>query len=268
MANYTKATNFTVKDTLTSGDPNKIVKGTEIDTEFIAIASAISSKADLASPAFTGVPTAPTALSTTNTAQIATTAFVQSVITGLNLGNMSTQNKTAVDITGGTIAGVTITGGTVSGLSSPLAVADGGTGATSFTANRILIGNGTGAIQTLAPGATGTVLKSDGTTFTSQQLGLGMSGEVWNNVTGSRGFGVTYTNSRSYPIMVSASTNYTAGSQDLVGYVNGTQVAFWKWQFNGAGAVGGTTFIVPPGATYFCSPTVSVSGLMRWMELY
>lgn len=80
MANYTKATNFTVKDSLTSGDPNKIVKGTEIDTEFIAIASAISSKADLASPALTGIPTAPTATVNSNTSQIATTAFVQTAI--------------------------------------------------------------------------------------------------------------------------------------------------------------------------------------------
>lgn len=80
MANYTKATNFTVKDTLTSGDPNKIVKGTEIDTEFIAISAAIASKADLASPALTGVPTAPTATATSNTSQIATTAFVQTAI--------------------------------------------------------------------------------------------------------------------------------------------------------------------------------------------
>jgi hypothetical protein len=80
MSNYVKATNFTTKDTLTSGDPNKIVKGTELDTEFIAIASAIQSKADLASPAFTGVPTAPTAALLTNTAQLATTAFVQAAM--------------------------------------------------------------------------------------------------------------------------------------------------------------------------------------------
>jgi hypothetical protein len=80
MSNYVKATNFTTKDTLTSGDPNKIVKGTEIDSEFIAIASAIQSKADLASPALTGVPTAPTAALLTNTAQLATTAFVQAAM--------------------------------------------------------------------------------------------------------------------------------------------------------------------------------------------
>ena len=43
-----------------------------------------------------------------------------------------------------------ITGGTVSGLASAIAVADGGTGAGTFTGGGILIGNGTGALQTLA----------------------------------------------------------------------------------------------------------------------
>jgi len=79
MANYTKATNFAAKDGLPTGDSGKIVKGTEIDTEFTAIASAIASKADTNSPTFTGTPVAPTATSTTNTTQLATTAFVQSV---------------------------------------------------------------------------------------------------------------------------------------------------------------------------------------------
>jgi hypothetical protein len=80
MANYTKATNFTAKDGLPTGNSGKIVKGTEIDTELTAVASAISSKADLNSPALTGVPTAPTASSGTNTTQLATTAFVQTAL--------------------------------------------------------------------------------------------------------------------------------------------------------------------------------------------
>jgi hypothetical protein len=80
MANYTKATNFTAKDSLPSGNAGKIIKGAEIDTEFTAIASAIASKADLNSPALTGTPTAPTAAASTNTTQLATTAFVQSAI--------------------------------------------------------------------------------------------------------------------------------------------------------------------------------------------
>ena len=54
MTNYTKSTNFATKDTLTSGDPLKIVKGTEINTEFDNIQTAVNSKADTASPTFTG----------------------------------------------------------------------------------------------------------------------------------------------------------------------------------------------------------------------
>jgi hypothetical protein len=54
MSNYVKATNFTVKDTLPTGNSSKIVRGSEIDTELAAIATAISSKGDLASPTFTG----------------------------------------------------------------------------------------------------------------------------------------------------------------------------------------------------------------------
>lgn len=39
---YTKTTNFSAKDALESGDPNKIVKGSEINTEFNNISTAIS----------------------------------------------------------------------------------------------------------------------------------------------------------------------------------------------------------------------------------
>lgn len=76
MSDYIKATNFATKDTLSTGNPNKIIKGTEIDTEFNAIASAVASKSDINSPTFTGIPAAPTATAGTNTTQLATTAFV------------------------------------------------------------------------------------------------------------------------------------------------------------------------------------------------
>lgn len=77
MTNYTQSTNFATKDALTSGDPLKILKGTEINTEFANIAIAVATKADTASPTFTGTPVAPTASAATNTTQLATTAFVQ-----------------------------------------------------------------------------------------------------------------------------------------------------------------------------------------------
>lgn len=47
MSTYTKATNFTAKDALASGNPSKIIRGSEFDTEFNAIATAIASKANL-----------------------------------------------------------------------------------------------------------------------------------------------------------------------------------------------------------------------------
>ena len=90
MSNYVQSTNFATKDALPSGDPLKIVKGTEINTEFNNIAVAVATKADLVSPTFTGNPVLPTG--TTGVTQsfgdndnsIATTAFVQAAMRALH----------------------------------------------------------------------------------------------------------------------------------------------------------------------------------------
>jgi hypothetical protein len=89
VSDYTKSTNFASKDNLSSGNSLKIVKGTEIDTEFNNIATAITTKADLTSPTFTGTPSLPTG--TTGVTQsygnsstlLATTAFVQAALAAL-----------------------------------------------------------------------------------------------------------------------------------------------------------------------------------------
>lgn len=86
MSNYVQSTNFATKDSLSPGDPLKIVKGTEINTEFVNIAVAVATKADLASPTFTGTPSLPTGTtgvtqsSGNNTTALATTAFVQAAL--------------------------------------------------------------------------------------------------------------------------------------------------------------------------------------------
>jgi hypothetical protein len=90
LSNYTQSTNFATKDALPSGDPLKIVKGTEINTEFNNISVAIATKADLVSPTFTGDPVLPTG--TTGVTQsfgnsstaLATTAFVQAALQALH----------------------------------------------------------------------------------------------------------------------------------------------------------------------------------------
>jgi hypothetical protein len=86
MSNYTKSTDFAAKDALASGNAGKIVKGTEIDTEFNNIATAVATKADSASPTFTGTPALPTGTtavtqsSSDDSTKLATTAFVQDVV--------------------------------------------------------------------------------------------------------------------------------------------------------------------------------------------
>ena len=57
MSNYTKTTDFEAKDSLPSGDSGKIIRGSEFETEFDNIATAIATKADAASPTFTGTVT-------------------------------------------------------------------------------------------------------------------------------------------------------------------------------------------------------------------
>ena len=59
MTDYTKTTNFLVKDALVSGDTNKIIRGSEIDYEFDQIAVHSATKADVAGDTFTGDITAP-----------------------------------------------------------------------------------------------------------------------------------------------------------------------------------------------------------------
>ncbi len=57
MTDYTKTTNYAAKDALVSGNPAKVVKGTELNTEFDNIATAVATKANLAGPTFTGTTT-------------------------------------------------------------------------------------------------------------------------------------------------------------------------------------------------------------------
>lgn len=85
MSSYTKSTDFASKDALLTGNPLKVVKGTEIDDEFNAIQTAVNSKANTNSPDLSGTPTAPTASSSTSTTQIASTAFVQSTFGQSNI---------------------------------------------------------------------------------------------------------------------------------------------------------------------------------------
>ena len=80
MTQYVKSTNFTTKDTLLTGNPSKLVRGTELDIELNAIQIAVNSKADAANPTFTGTMTAP-ALAVTGNQTVGGTLTVTGVLT-------------------------------------------------------------------------------------------------------------------------------------------------------------------------------------------
>jgi hypothetical protein len=187
----------------------------------------------------TGNVTAPTQTSSDNSTKVATTAFVTTKINAL--GTMASQNATAVAITGGTITGIT-----------DLTVADGGTGASSITANSVILGNGTSALSgnLVAPSTSGNILTSNGTTWTSAapagSLGVG---QTWQDVTSSRTSGTTYTNSTGKPIMVSAYLDdYTSDLPVIRINVDGLQIARSD-SGTGTSAIW-VSAIVPNGSTY------------------
>ena len=81
---YTITTNFGAKDSLPTGDSNKIIKGSEFTTEFTAIKSAFVLAAPVANPTFTGTATIPTATITTGnitTANVTTFTLGATTIT-------------------------------------------------------------------------------------------------------------------------------------------------------------------------------------------
>jgi len=188
------------------------------------------------SPTLTGSPLAPTQTAGDNSTKIATTAYVETAVTnGLGtLGTIATQNANNVSITGGSITGIT-----------DLTVADGGTGASSITANSVILGNGTSALSgnLVAPSTSGNVLTSNGTTWTSAaQTGLGYN-QSWT-VT-SKVAGTTYTNSTGKPIMVLYRVT-SSSSSSLTVNVNGVTIL----NQNAVGNSSYTSFIVPPNNTY------------------
>jgi hypothetical protein len=195
----------------------------------------------------------------------ATSIICNGTASGVGFTNLINNTFTAP----GPIGSVTPSTGAFTTLSAttPISVSSGGTGSSTLTANNVLLGNGTSALQKVAPGTSGNVLTSNGTTWASSApaFGLGGAGTAWVDVTASRASGTTYTNSRSYPIAVSA-RGTAAGSPSISVTVNGVFIQSFNWQFNGAGAYAGAFTIVPPGATYVL--TFNGCGIDTWAELY
>ena len=102
-----------------------------------------------------------------------------------------------------------------SNVTGTLPVANGGTGATTLTANNVLLGNGTSALQVVAPGTSGNVLTSNGTTWTSA-AGLSLSGD--NTWTGTQTF--SGTSSKLAVVLNDAAETTTVTATAATGTIN------------------------------------------------
>ena len=189
---------------------------------------------------------------------------------GLNVG----AGKTAV------VAGTLTLNGTING-SAAVGVANGGTGATTLTANNVLLGNGTSAPLFVAPGTNGNVLTSNGTTWASTTPASGFSAAADNTFTGIQ----TFTGSTSKiaviptniaePATVSATAAtgtiaYDVTTQSVL-YYTANASANWTVNFRGSSGTSLNTlmttgqmmtvaFLVTQGATAYYNSAVQVDG--------
>jgi len=172
VSDYTKSTNFASKDNLSSGNPLKIVKGTEIDTEFNNIQTAIATKQDYDADLTTWAgKTAPsgTVVGDTDTQTLTNKTLTTPVLTNPTVTNYVETSYTAnsstaitLALTNGTVQIITLTGNATitmptatAGKSFVLLLKQDGTGSRTVTWSTVKWTGGT------APTITSTASKQD-----------------------------------------------------------------------------------------------------------
>ena len=100
-------------------------------------------------------------------------------------------------------------------LGSALPVASGGTGAATFTANNVLLGNGTSALQVVAPGTAGNILTSNGTTWASSAPASAVSTISFGST------GLTPSTATSGAVSVAGTLATTNGGTGLTSFTSG-----------------------------------------------
>ena len=146
--------------------------------------------------------------------------------TARNIGGVSFDGTGNIDLPGVNSAGNQNTSGTAAGLSATLGVSSGGTGATSLTANGVLIGNGTSAVTAVDLSTKGSLLAGDGsgnpstlgvgtndfvlTADSSEATGLKWAAAGGAGATGAGGDQVFVENERVVTTSYTLSTNKSA----------------------------------------------------------
>lgn len=188
--------------------------------------------------------------------------FAASIITPSNI------------VCNGTVSGTGFTSLVANVLASPPAIGNAvpNTGAfTTLSATTLTLTNALsasyGGTGLTSPGTSGNVLTSNGSAWTSSAPTYFGIGQTWTDVTSSRLFGTTYTNSTGKPIalMVYAAAGSVSATELRIS-INGGSVFWFGLNTNSGGGVGAVgTIIIPVGATY--NVTASTGTLSSWYEL-
>lgn len=122
-------------------------------------------------------------------------------------------------------------------LQGTTSVSGGGTGSTSLALNNVLLGNGTSPLQVVAPGTSGNVLQSDGTTWKSAVAATPASGMTFLASATGTNFSVLsldYAMTSTYDMYMVIGTNFAF--QDYY-----SEIPYMRMKLNGAYATSGYT---------------------------
>jgi hypothetical protein len=249
MTNYVKFTNFTVKDSLPTGDTNKVIRGAEFDTEFDAIATAVATKSNSASPTFTGTATFDgiTATGTVNLSGLSVTfsqldagAITLSSETFSDVDNQIPTNAAVIDYVASAIPGIAevndltavVTWADVPDANITQSSVTQHQAALSITQSQI---TDLSAAPTVTATASGTlangdtvIVNSDGTVsaITGATQSAGSDATYVNNGTRPSSTSVTYDTNENKVVVVYKDDGNSDYGTAIVGSVSGSTITF------------------------------------------